>query len=357
MQLVFVCESGQWTGAARVFTTVAHALASRGHDTTLVSPPESEVARIGVRSAARQMPLGEEGEPGGWKDLLAVLEERGSDAVFVHTDAEQLMAARALKKLGRGALVRRIGAGGVAADTRTRRRAEKIWPTRYLYTTESPPSGHAAPSGALTPVRVELGVSLPERAPQRSADGYAVLVCLATREAVRRATNVVRATALLAQQHSNLRLRVIGTAAADPDLQVLASALGLARRVDWMTHRNQVAGALDGAAAGWVIGDGDDAALGVLQLMAHGLVPLAERTTVAARYLSHGIHGILMAQLDPPTMAAETTVLLADAERRATMGDAGRARVEREFTLREMLSGFESVARTARERSRTPARA
>ncbi len=354
MRLVFVSESGLWMGSARVFTTVAHALASRGHEVTIATPGNSELMRIATRSAARTIELGEVDERVRWKDLLAVLEERGHDAVFVHTDTEHLMAARALKKLGRGTLVRRVPAGGAIGDTRLRRQAEKVWSTRYVYTTESPPSGHAAPSRALTPVRVELGVSLPERPQPPSADGYAVLVCLATREAVRRATNVVRAAALLAQQHPDLRLRVIGTAAADPDLQVLASALGLARRVDWLTHRHQTAGAFEGAAVGWVIGDGDDAALGVLQLMAHGLVPLAERASVAGRYVSHGIHGILMAHLDPPTMAAETTVLLSDAERRRTMGEAGRGRVEREFTLREMIAGFESLARSPRER--TPAR-
>ncbi|MBC7894059.1 MAG: glycosyltransferase, partial [Cytophagaceae bacterium] len=111
--------------------------------------------------------------------------------------------------------------------------------------------------------------------------------------------------------------------------------------------------ALAGASAGWVIADGDDAGLGVLQLMAHGVVPLAEKTPVAMRYVTPGVHGILMTSLDPAEMAAETTVLLADRERRGTMGAAGRARVEREFTLRDMLAGFEHAARVTRDR-RTP---
>jgi hypothetical protein len=52
-------------------------------------------------------------------------------------------------------------------------------------------------------------------------------------------------------------------------------------------------------------------------------------------------------------MAAETTVLLANAERREAMGASARTRVRREFSLRQMLAGFESVARASRDR-RTP---
>lgn len=351
MRLVFLSDEGSWAGPTRVFATVAHALAARGHETTIAAPAGSDMWRVASQSRARPMALGEAPRRPGVGDYLAVLEEQGADTAFVHTDREHLLAAKALRKRGRGALVRRVGAGETLVESRMRRQAEKAWPTRYLYTTETPPSGHAAPSGTLSPARAELGVALPSEAARRAHDGYAVIACLATREAVRRATNVVRAVALMAQQHPGLRLRVFGTAAADPDLQVLASALGLARRVEWLTHRRQVAGALDGASAGWVIGDGDDAALGVLHLMAHGLVPLAERTSVAARYVTHGIHGVLMASLDPAAMAAETTVLLADPNRRATMGDAGRARVEREFMLRDMVAGFEAAARPTRERT------
>ena len=86
--------------------------------------------------------------------------------------------------------------------------------------------------------------------------------------------------------------------------------------------------------------------------MAHGVAVLAERTSIAARYVNHGIQGTLMATLDPPLMAAETAVLLADRSRRSVMGAAGRARVEREFPFRDMLSAFEQAARSARERAR-----
>ncbi len=170
---------------------------------------------------------------------------------------------------------------------------------------------------------------------------------------------MVRAAALLAQRHAGLRLRILGSVAADEELKLLAAALGIAKRVEWVGHTRDLGTALGGAAAGWVIADGDDAALGALHLMAHGVAVLAERTSVAARYVNHGIQGTLMAALDPPLMAAETAILLSDRVRRIAMGAAGRARVEREFPYRDMLSAFEMALRATRDRAgdRAPARA
>jgi glycosyltransferase involved in cell wall biosynthesis len=189
-------------------------------------------------------------------------------------------------------------------------------------------------------------------APEAAGVAPTVLACVATRASLRRATNVVRAAALLAQRHRGLRLRVLGSVAADDELKLLAAALGIARRVEWVGHAADLHAALRGVHAGWVVADGDDAGLGALDFMAHGVAVLAERTSVAARYVNHGIHGTLMATLDPPLMAAETAMLLSDRDRRLAMGAAGRSRVEREFPFRDMLAAFEQAARSARDRVR-----
>jgi glycosyltransferase involved in cell wall biosynthesis len=287
------------------------------------------------------------------------------DAVFVHDDREQLAATIAVRRAGRGGIVRRIAAGGQLDATWRARRASQVVPVRDLYTSESPPTGHAAPSGSLSPMRAELGVELGAVTAYDAQNGATresgeeelelplapVLVCIATRPSLRRATNVVRAAALLAQRHAGLRLRIIGSVAADEELKLLAAALGIAKRVAWVGHPRDLGTALRGAAAGWVIADGDDAALGALHLMSHGVAVLAERTSVAGRYVNHGIQGTLMATLDPPLMAAETAILLSDRVRRMAMGAAGRARVEREFPYRDMLSAFELALRATRDRA------
>ena len=374
MRALFLSSGAAWEGGVRIFSSVARGLAERGHDTWLAAPAGSEAATQAVQRGVKVIALAV--GAGAWSTARRLRKELPRDfvdAVFVHDAREQLAATIAVRRAGRGGIVRRIAAGEQLASTWRGRRAEQVVPVRYLYTSESPPTGHAAPSGSLSPMRAELGVELGAVTTHDAQNGAAgdathqganvplapVLVCIATRASLRRATNVVRAAALLAQRHAGLRLRILGSVAADEELKLLAAALGIAKRVEWVGHTRDLGTALGGAAAGWVIADGDDAALGALHLMAHGVAVLAERTSVAARYVNHGIQGTLMAALDPPLMAAETAMLLSDRVRRIAMGAAGRARVEREFPYRDMLSAFEMALRATRDRAgdRAPARA
>jgi Glycosyl transferases group 1 len=364
MRVLFLHGGPSWDGAARVFASVARALAERGHETWFAAPAGSEASSQAVQRGTPLLPLPQRRSARGDAAVVrSQLPRDFVDVVFVHDDREQLAAALAVRQAGRGGVVRRVAAGETFAPGWRGRRAERLVASRYLYTSESPPTGHAAPSGSLPPMRAELGAeeeigdawhagaSAAREAP--AADGAAptVLACVATRASLRRATNVVRAAALLAQRHRGLRLRVLGSVAADEELKLLAAALGIARRVEWVGHASSLRQALRGVHAGWVVADGDDAALGALDLMAHGVAVLAERTSVAARYVNHGIQGTLMATLDPPLMAAETATLLGDRDRRLAMGAAGRARVEREFPFRDMLAAFEQAARSARDRT------
>lgn len=401
MRALFLSTGTAWEGGVRVFASAARGLVEHGHEAWLAAPAGSEAATQAAQRGIAVIALAEGG--GAWSIASRVRKELPKhfvDAVFVHNDREQLAATIAVRRAGRGGVVRRIPAGATHVSTWRARRAEQLVPVRLLYTSESPPTGHAAPSGALSPMRAELGVALgastshvvapaasaalvavngsstphangsddhaPAPAPGAASAGGApahplspVLVCIATRASLRRATNVVRAAALLAQRHAGLTLRIVGSVAADEELKLLAAALGIAKRVEWVGHPRELADALRGAAAGWVIADGDDAALGALHLMSHGVPVLAERTSAASRYVNHGIQGTLMATLDPPLMAAETAILLSDRVRRTAMGAAGRARVEREFPLRDMLAAFELALRATRDRAgdRAPVRA
>lgn len=354
MRVAFLHDAPQWSGHARVFATVARGLADRGYQAWLAAPAGSEVATLAVERGLQviALPPGR-GTWGQSRALRELLPPDFVDAIFTHDDDEHLAAALAVRAARHGMVVRRIGAGEELVVGWRGRRARQLAAMRYLYTTASPPSGSSSPSGVLPSLRSELGVATPVRDGLAGGDAGSptILACIATRGAVRRATNVVRAAALLAQRHEALRLRIIGSAAQEQDLKLLAAALGIARRVEWLAHPADMSVALRSVAAGWVVADHDDAALGALDLMAHGIPVLAERTTIASRYVSDGIHGRLMADLEPALMAAETAVILADPERRHAMGSAGRLRAEREFPLREMLAGFELGVRSARERT------
>jgi glycosyltransferase involved in cell wall biosynthesis len=55
--------------------------------------------------------------------------------------------------------------------------------------------------------------------------------------------------------------------------------------------------------------------------------------------IEHGVHGLLVPPADPAALAAALIGLLDDPGRARALGEAGRARVEREFSAAQMVAG------------------
>ena len=89
-----------------------------------------------------------------------------------------------------------------------------------------------------------------------------------------------------------------------------------------------------------------------LDVMSMRIPVLADRDTVAARYVADGITGALLNPGDALGTAAVVAGLLALDERRHAMGSAGRARVAREYTEPAMVDALQGAADTARDRTR-----
>ena len=66
------------------------------------------------------------------------------------------------------------------------------------------------------------------------------------------------------------------------------------------------------------------------------------------------IGGILLGRADPSATAGSVAAFVANETQRATMANAGRARVQREFAYDAMIAGYEQPAGTA-ERQPQPA--
>ncbi len=143
--------------------------------------------------------------------------------------------------------------------------------------------------------------------------------------------NVLRTVALLAPRHPELRLALIGVGSDDEDIRIHAAALGITKVVTQLGERDDELAVLRAADVGWVIATGDTAAFASLDLMALRVPVLAERTALSHRYIADGITGILLPAADPPATAAAIASFLGHDAQRVAMGNAGRARVTREF--------------------------
>jgi hypothetical protein len=241
--------------------------------------------------------------------------------------------------------------------------------TGFLCTSQDQTEGLDARLAALGVVVADLGIDGAEAdgaAPAREAGGKAAgvggngtrpgaaqsIVCVFDPTAKVQAAAVLRAVAMLAPRHPELRVSLVGTGSDDEALRMHAAALGIHRVVAHLGERDDQGALLAAADLGWVIADGDDGAFGALDLMARRVPVLVQRDTVPARYVADGITGVHLSAGDVAGTAATMASLLAHPDERRAMGNAGRARVDRAFTETAMLDGFVRAADAARDRSR-----
>jgi glycosyltransferase involved in cell wall biosynthesis len=87
--------------------------------------------------------------------------------------------------------------------------------------------------------------------------------------------------------------------------------------------------------------------LSLLEAMACGLPVLATRVSGHEEVVVHDLTGLLVPPDDPAALAGAAAALLGDPERRRRMGEAGRERVEREFSVSRMVAATAAVYRAA----------
>ncbi len=362
MRALFYHPGGRWCGEARAFVAAARGLAARGWHAQLAtrdgSPTHLHADRAGVAVA----PLDDADSFVGAVGALArAVRAHAAEVVFAHGERGHAAAAGAAWRAGRGAVVRRVPAGAaLALGSPAARAALRTAPAGFLCTW--PEQAEAVPARARpAAVVADVGVAPPEPAgpvvaPLGDGDAARRVVCAYDATAHLRAATVLRAAALLAPRHPDLRVVFAGPGASDEGLRMHAAALGIHHLV--RTHDPERAndGAahadLAGAAVAWVVAEGDDGAYGALDAMAAGVPVLAERGGTAARYVADAITGLHLAPGDVPGTAAVLAQLLAGDDARRAMGNAGRARVARTYTEAAMLDGFARAAAATRDRAR-----
>lgn len=358
MRLLFLISDAGWTPHARVFVAAARGLAAAGHETLVACESECPVQAHAAAAAIEVLSL--DARASGAGDALQLrraLRDRQVDAVFVHTDAEHLVASSAAR-LGAGAaaVVRRIPPFANLEPSRAGRFAARVTASARLFSTEADRASAAAadertPSG-VAPLGVDLHESDAVQPVSRDAFGVppdaTLVVCVHGDGDHARAIAVLRAFALLAPRHRELHLALVGAGAMD-DLRMHGAALGINSFVSYLGERDDDVSILRAANVAWIGADGDAAALAILDSMAFGIPVIAPRTPLTEHYVADGVTGILLAATDAPGAAATAADFLAMPQR-DTMGTAARARLERHFPFDAMIRGFEAMAESVSHR-------
>ena len=111
--------------------------------------------------------------------------------------------------------------------------------------------------------------------------------------------------------------------------------------VTYLGTREDELSVIRAADFGWIAANADAAALGALDFMASRIPVLAPRVPLTQHYVADGVTGVLLPPADPSTTAASFAAFLARQDSHAAMGNAGRARVQREFSYEAMIRGYE----------------
>ena len=361
MRVLFYHGAPEWTGTARVFASMARLMAGRGYQVTYACPADSVAERRASYSGFEVIPIEVGGSVlGDAFRLKNLLVGKFVEVICVHSERDQLVCSIATRLAERGAVVRRIEAGRTLAPSTRLRGAMRIAASGFVYASPSELAAAPAMPRAIGSWVVPMGVDLdaydevrPAPRPSLGASGVTRLaVCVYEPTARDRIGTVLRTVALLSARHPDLRLALLGRGSDDEALRMHAAALGITGVVSHLGERDDAQAVMRAADVGWVVADGDDAAFATLDFMAMRIPVLAERGTIAQRYVADNITGLLLPKGDAPVSAAALAAFLHYDEQRAAMGNAGRLRVGREFALGPMADALQRAIEAARDRSR-----
>lgn len=145
---------------------------------------------------------------------------------------------------------------------------------------------------------------------------------------------LLRAVAQIADSYPDLRLLILGTGVLEEDLKRLAEALGVMDRVQFAGQRDDIAECVQAMDIGVQPSIGTDtSSFSLKEQMAAGKPVIASDYGGLTEIVSDGVEGLVVPAGTVNPLAAAMRRLIDSPESRAKMGAAGRARVDREFSL------------------------
>jgi glycosyltransferase involved in cell wall biosynthesis len=152
---------------------------------------------------------------------------------------------------------------------------------------------------------------------------------------------LIRSVAMIARQFPNLKVLIVGGGPQEAELRRLVDELGLQGVVMFTGLRTNVADFLAIFDVAVLSSDYEGTPLSVIEYMAAGKPVVATRVGGVPDLVEHGVHGLLVRPRDHDGLAQAVVHLLRDPALRARMGEAGRMRQQREFSVDVTLSHLE----------------
>jgi glycosyltransferase involved in cell wall biosynthesis len=182
---------------------------------------------------------------------------------------------------------------------------------------------------------VHCGVD-PAKYGRRSRKNYGKRVLFVGRlTAVKGVPLLIEAVASVRKEHPDVRLTIIGDGPDRTALEAQAAALGISRIVTFAGYQPQerVSELFEEADMLLLPSFAEGVPVVLMEAMASRLPVIASRVGGVAELVEDGVSGFVISPGDMKTLVERLGTLLSDPGRCAGMGEAGRAKVEAEFSL------------------------
>ncbi len=188
--------------------------------------------------------------------------------------------------------------------------------------------------GATTTTIVHLGTDLPATPPPRTATSPTI-VTVGHLVARKHHADVIQAVAHLIPTHPDLRYVIVGDGPERSNLEAVATQLGIAGHIDFTGQLPPAEARTRAAQTDLFVLPSTDEAFGVayIEAMAAGIPAIGcEGEDGPTEIAAYGPGLLQVPPHNPKALAATIGALLADADRRTTLGAAARQTVESHFT-------------------------
>jgi len=156
-------------------------------------------------------------------------------------------------------------------------------------------------------------------------------------------TYLIDATVRILEQLPDTKVLLVGGGPLRSQMEDKAEALGLLDYIIFTGIRQDIPRILSTLDLFVLPSLWEGMPIVLLEAMAAGLPVVATRVGGIPEVVEHGVTGLLVPPRDPEALAQAIIALLQDRERAEAMGQAGRARVEKYFSVERMVQQTEAL--------------
>ncbi|MEP6634986.1 MAG: glycosyltransferase [Luteimonas sp.] len=192
---------------------------------------------------------------------------------------------------------------------------------------------HVMDAAARTQARRALGID----------EDAVVFGCLASLTPVKCHQDLIVAFAEVRAQISDARLLLIGDGPLRSEVETHIATLGLQEAVALLGDRSDIESILPALDVGLLTSSTEGMSNAILEMMACGLPVIATAVGGNLQLVQPDITGFLVPPHRPKALAEAMIALAQSPVTRRQLGDAARARIEREFSLASMVHAFDQL--------------